>query len=151
MTMSYGRVGVGAALAFALPFLQGFVIELGLEDALHTWPTIVLFVMVPWAVALLASLAFTLRREMEYAPAVALGVAIGFVAGLFLLAGDFAPYALELRGRHLSEFGDALEVDWDYVLAFLAIVIGAIGGMAGAVCGPAVLTLKRMLVTRAAA
>lgn len=149
MRMRYGRAGVGAALAFALPFLQGLLIELRAEDAIHAWPTIVAFVMIPWLLALLASLAFTLRHEMEYAAAIVLGVTIGFMGGVFLLVGDFAPYALELGGRRLAEFGDTLEVEWDYVLAFLAIVVGVVGGMAGAVCGPAVLALKRLLVARA--
>lgn len=150
MRRTYRRAGAGAALAFALPFLQGLVIELGVEDAFHSWPMIVGFVMAPWAAALLAALAFTLRREMEYAAAIVLGVTMGFAAGLFLLVGDFAPFALQLGGRHLAGFGDTLELEWDYVLAFLVVVVGAVGGIAGAVCGPAVLAIKRLFVARAA-
>jgi hypothetical protein len=148
--MRYWKVALGLALVLVLPFLQGVFIEMGVEDAIHGWPTIMLYVAVPWLLALVASLALTLRHDMQLAMALVLGVTIGFAGGLFLLAGDFAPYALELRGRELADFGDTLEIEWDWLLVFLALAIGVTGALAGAVSGPAVLAVKRLLVTRAA-
>ena len=150
MRPSYRKAALGAALVLAVPFLQGLWLETRVDDALHSWSRIIEVIMLPWLVVLLAALAFTLRRDMGYAVAIVMGVTMGFAGGVFLLAGDFAPYGLQVGGRRLAEFGDALEVQWDWVLAALAIVIGVMGALAGAVCGPAVLAVKRLFVARTA-
>jgi hypothetical protein len=139
------RLALGVSVAAAAPCAQGAAIELGAVDAFQGWGGILLLIGVPWLVALLVSIALAVRGEMHPVIALSIGLALGFLAGVFLLVGDFAPFALELRGRHLTDFGDALEIGWNWVLIGLLVFVGTFGAAAGAVCGPLIWAAKRRL------
>lgn len=141
----YLRVGLGVCIAAGVPFAQGALIELGAPGTFHGWGGILLRVGIPWLIVLLAAITLAVRGEMHLAVASFTGLSLGFLAGAFLLAGDFAPYLLELGGRELTDFGDKLEFGWDWVLLGLLVLVGAFGATAGAVCAPLVWAFKRRL------
>jgi hypothetical protein len=92
---------------------------------------------------LIAALAASLGRKAWLPAVVILGTAVGCLAGLALVLGNFAAFAWHVGGRDLTEFrGD---MTWQAQLAWGSIVGAAGGSVVGLVCGAAAWALLTVL------
>ncbi len=136
-----GRIAIGAVLAAV--FVVGFAMAAWLPDER---PGVVLSVvaqllllLVP-ALLLTAALAVSLGEKAPLPNAVVSGVFGGWLMALMFVLGIFSPFALELGGRDLIEFGG--DIYWYNHLIVALVYTGAGGAVVGAVCGVAAWTLR---------
>ncbi len=131
--------GFGAVLAAAL--IVGLAIETtSLFEAV--WPGVLLLgaLVLLLTVVLAASLGEKVTLPTAVT-AVIVGLLVGCLMGITFLLGAFFPFALELGGRDLSDWGGG-DIDWDDSLAFALIFWGAVGAVVGAACGIAAWALR---------
>ena len=116
----------------AVAFVGGFALTAWLSDER---PAVVLTVVGPLVLLLTVALVVILGDEVTLPTAVVSGVVAGFTMGTMFVLGILSPFALELGGRDLNEFGG--DTGWPAPLIMGVIFMGAGGAVVGAVCGVA--------------
>ncbi len=117
--------GVAALLSAAV--IWGFSGEVSSVDGF--WPFI-LGVVLPWLLLLTVALVAITEGNVRLSSALLSGLVLGCFMGMLFVVGWFSPFALQVGGRNVEDFG--ADGSWSFLLALGLIA----GGLAGIVVGP---------------